>query len=87
MLIVAGGGLGVNILMYFVLHGGSSHSHGLMSEGCSHEHGEEGHDHGAHEGCDHGHGNNTNELSKKKEVKEKHLLRSTESDQSNKNGY
>ena len=33
MLIVAGCGLPVNILMYFVLHSGS-HSHGLMSEEC-----------------------------------------------------
>ena len=31
MLIVAGAGLPVNIVMYFVLHGGGSHSHGLMS--------------------------------------------------------
>lgn len=40
MLIVAGGGLGVNIVMYFVLHGGGEHSHGLMADGCKHDHGE-----------------------------------------------
>ena len=41
MLIVAGGGLAVNIVMYFILHAGG-HSHGLMSEPCSHDHGKEG---------------------------------------------
>lgn len=46
MLIVAAGGLPVNIVMYFVLHGGSSHSHGLGHEhGHEHEH-EHGHSHG-----------------------------------------
>lgn len=34
MLIVAAAGLPVNIVMYFVLHSGSSHSHGLMGEAC-----------------------------------------------------
>lgn len=34
MLITAAGGLVINIVMYKVLHGGKSHSHGLMSEGC-----------------------------------------------------
>ena len=39
MLIVAACGLPVNILMYFVLHSGGSHSHGLMSESCGdHDH-------------------------------------------------
>ena len=42
MLIVGGGGLVVNIIMFFVLHSGS-HSHGLMAESCSHDH-EEIHD-------------------------------------------
>ncbi len=37
MLIVASAGLAVNIIMYFVLHTGG-HSHGLMSEPCSHDH-------------------------------------------------
>jgi zinc transporter 2 len=37
MLIVGAGGLVVNIVMYFVLHSGS-HSHGLMSEACDHNH-------------------------------------------------
>jgi Co/Zn/Cd efflux system component len=37
MLIVAGGGLVVNIIMYFVLHTGG-HSHGLMADSCSHDH-------------------------------------------------
>ena len=37
MLIVAGGGLPVNIVMYFILHSGGSHSHGLMAEGCGEE--------------------------------------------------
>ena len=31
MLIVAAAGLPVNIIMYFVLHSGGSHSHGLMA--------------------------------------------------------
>ncbi len=34
MLIVACVGLPINIVMYFVLHAGSSHSHGLMAEPC-----------------------------------------------------
>lgn len=34
MLIVAGVGLLINIIMYFILHAGSGHSHGLMSESC-----------------------------------------------------
>ena len=34
MLIVAAAGLPINIIMYFVLHSGGSHSHGLMSESC-----------------------------------------------------
>ena len=38
MLITAGGGLIVNIVMYKILHNGSNHSHGLLSEGCAHEH-------------------------------------------------
>lgn len=37
MLIVAGGGLLVNIGMYFVLHSGGGHSHGLGQE-CTHSH-------------------------------------------------
>jgi Co/Zn/Cd efflux system component len=37
MLIVATLGLPVNIIMYFVLHTGGSHSHGLMSEECGGE--------------------------------------------------
>lgn len=37
MLIVAAAGLPVNIIMYFVLHSGGSHSHGLMSESCGEE--------------------------------------------------
>lgn len=37
MLIVAAAGLPVNIVMYFVLHSGGSHSHGLMAEGCGEE--------------------------------------------------
>jgi zinc transporter 2 len=41
MLIVAGGGLMVNIGMYFVLHSGTGgHSHGLGQE-CTHSHSEE----------------------------------------------
>lgn len=36
MLYVAVGGLGVNILMFFILHSGG-HAHGLGSK-CSHEH-------------------------------------------------
>jgi zinc transporter 2 len=40
MLITAGGGLIVNIVMYKVLHNDSNHSHGLLSEGCGHDHGE-----------------------------------------------
>jgi Co/Zn/Cd efflux system component len=32
MLIVAAIGLPINIVMYFILHGGGSHSHGLMAE-------------------------------------------------------
>jgi cation diffusion facilitator family transporter len=43
MLIAAGGGLVVNIAMYKVLHGGATHSHGLLADACH------GHDH------DHGH--------------------------------
>ena len=39
MLIVAVAGLFVNIAMYKVLHGGATHSHGLLSDSCS------GHDH------------------------------------------
>ena len=31
MLIVAAAGLPVTIVMYFILHSGGSHSHGLMS--------------------------------------------------------
>jgi zinc transporter 2 len=38
MLIVGVGGLFVNIIMYFVLHGGGGHSHGLMTESCDHHH-------------------------------------------------
>ncbi len=38
MLIAAGGGLIVNIVMYKILHGGASHSHGLLADGCSHDH-------------------------------------------------
>lgn len=56
MLIAAGAGFLVNVLMYKILHGGASHSHGLLSEPCDghdHAHGH-GHDH-AH-GHDHGHG-------------------------------
>lgn len=30
MLIVAAGGLPINIIMYFILHSGEGHSHGLM---------------------------------------------------------
>lgn len=37
MLIVAAVGLPINIVMYFVLHGSGSHSHGLMSEPCGEE--------------------------------------------------
>ena len=37
MLIVAGVGLPVNIIMYFILHSGSSHSHGLMSDECGND--------------------------------------------------
>lgn len=36
MLIVAGAGLGINIIMYFVLHTGSGHSHGLGQK-CDHD--------------------------------------------------
>lgn len=53
MLITAVGGIIVNIVMYKVLHNGDSHSHGLLSEGCSHDHGEHDHAHGhghEHEG-------------------------------------
>lgn len=57
MLITAGGGLLINIVMYKVLHGGANHSHGLLSDGCGHDHGEHGHDHGEHgHEHDHGHG-------------------------------
>jgi len=45
MLITAGGGLIVNIVMYKVLHNGSNHSHGLLSDGCGHDHGDHGHGH------------------------------------------
>jgi Co/Zn/Cd efflux system component len=52
MLITAGGGLIVNIGMYFILHSGGSHSHGLGQK-CEHDHAEgDGHDHGTH-GHDH----------------------------------
>jgi hypothetical protein len=44
MLIVACAGLVINIVMYFILHGGSSHSHGLMSDSCDHDHNDK-HDH------------------------------------------
>lgn len=37
MLIVAGAGLPINIVMYFVLHAGGEHSHGLMAEKCGEE--------------------------------------------------
>ena len=37
MLIVAAAGLPVNIVMYFVLHSGGAHSHGLMAEQCGEE--------------------------------------------------
>jgi Co/Zn/Cd efflux system component len=37
MLYVAVGGLGVNIMMFFILHSGGGHSHGLGSK-CSHDH-------------------------------------------------
>jgi Co/Zn/Cd efflux system component len=40
MLYIAIGGLGVNIVMFFILHSGSGHSHGLGSK-CSHDHGNE----------------------------------------------
>lgn len=36
MLIVAAGGLVVNIIMFMVLHQGS-HSHGLMADNCDHD--------------------------------------------------
>ncbi len=40
MLIAAGAGLVVNIIMYKVLHGGATHSHGLLADAChGHEHG------------------------------------------------
>ena len=39
MLITAGGGLIVNIVMYKVLHNGENHSHGLLSDSCGHGHG------------------------------------------------
>ena len=38
MLITAGAGLLVNIIMYKVLHGAGSHGHGLMSDPCNHDH-------------------------------------------------
>lgn len=41
MLITAGGGLIVNIVMYKVLHNGENHSHGLLSDSCGH--GDHGH--------------------------------------------
>lgn len=44
MLITAGGGLIVNIVMYKVLHNGSNHSHGLLADSCAHDH-EHGHEH------------------------------------------
>lgn len=34
MLITAGAGLVVNIVMYKILHGGGSHSHGLLADSC-----------------------------------------------------
>jgi Co/Zn/Cd efflux system component len=37
MLIIATAGLPINIIMYFVLHSGSNHSHGLMGEKCGEE--------------------------------------------------
>jgi cation diffusion facilitator family transporter len=37
MLIVATVGLPINIVMYFILHSGSDHSHGLMGEPCGEE--------------------------------------------------
>jgi zinc transporter 2 len=49
MLISAGAGLLINIGMYKVLHGGASHSHGLLSDGCA------GHGHGHEHGHQHGH--------------------------------
>lgn len=53
MLIAAGGGLIVNIAMYKILHGGATHSHGLLADDC-HGHGHD-HDHGHKHDHDHGH--------------------------------
>ena len=39
MFITACGGLIVNIVMYKVLHGAESHGHGLLADGCAHDHG------------------------------------------------
>lgn len=55
MLISAGAGLLINIGMYKVLHGGASHSHGLLSDGCAGHGHEHGHDHEHGHGHDHGH--------------------------------
>ncbi len=39
MLITAGGGLLINIILYKILHGGASHSHGLLNDhDCDHDH-------------------------------------------------
>ena len=61
MLCTAVGGLLVNIIMYKILHGAGQHSHGLLADGCDHDHGdghehEHGHDHHHHHGHDHHHG-------------------------------
>jgi len=47
MLITAGAGLMINIVMYMILHNGSGHSHGLLAEECDHDH-EHEHDHHHH---------------------------------------
>ena len=74
MLIVAAGGLAVNIVMYFVLHTGSGgHSHfGKKCEG----HGEEGHSH-SHHGHEHEH-KHLHTHAHSHSLKEKHVHKHTE---------